>query len=86
MMTYQDAACEIINLYTDYVEVSSHNDEDYNDYAEAVAVAVEALILCAQQEKLKEMTQTFQTSLGSIAPIPATETFELLRSEIDGAV
>lgn len=85
-MTYQDAAAELLRLYTDYAYNCGVNDDQVNDYDEAVAVAVEALILCAQQEKLKEMSMTFQTNLGGIAPIPATETFELLRSELDGTV
>ncbi len=64
-MTYQEVAQNLINLYTDYVEVCTANEENYNDYSEAITIAVEALLIRADQEKRKSMEQEFLSHLQS---------------------
>ena len=62
-MTYQEVAQNLINLYADYVEVCTANEENYNDYSEAITIAVEALLIRADQEKRKSMEREFLSQL-----------------------
>ena len=62
-MTYQEVAQNLINLYTDYVEVCTANEEDYNDYSEELVIAVEALLIRADQEKRKPMDREVLSQL-----------------------
>ena len=54
-MTYQEAAQNIINLYANYVDVCASNEENYDDFSEEITIAVEALLIRADQEKRKSM-------------------------------
>lgn len=81
-MTYQEVAQNLINLYTDYVEVCTANEENYNDYSEAITIAVEALLIRADQERVKEMEKTTISHLSSVAPIPNPYIQEVLDQEI----
>ena len=54
-MTYQEAAQNLINLYANYVDVCASNEENYDDFSEEITIAVEALLIRADQEKRKSM-------------------------------
>lgn len=68
-MTYQEAAQELISLYADYVETCAVNDESYNDYSEALVVAVEALLIKADQDKQKTMYQQALSQMSGVATL-----------------
>ena len=54
-MTYQEVAQNLINLYAHYVEVCTANEENYDDFSDDLVIAVEALLIRADQEKRKSM-------------------------------
>ena len=62
-MTYQEVAQNLINLYAKYVEVCASNDEEWEDYSEEIAIAVEALLIRADQEKRKSMDREVLSQL-----------------------
>lgn len=62
-MTYQEVAQNLINLYTDYVEVCTANEENYDDFSEELVIAVEALLIRADQEKRKSMDREVLSQL-----------------------
>ena len=80
-MTYQEAAQNLINLYANYVDVCASNDEGWEDYSEEIAIAVEALLIRADNERLAAMQKNYLTNLCSVAAAPSEATFELLRQE-----
>ena len=80
-MTYQEAAQNLINLYANYVDVCASNDEGWEDYSEEIAIAVEALLIRADQERLVAMQKNFVTNMSGIAPFPSEASFELLDQE-----
>lgn len=80
-MTYQEAAQNLINLYANYVDVCASNDEGWQDYSEEIAIAVEALLIRADNERMIAMQKDFLTQMSGIAPIPSDATYELLREE-----
>ena len=80
-MTYQDAAQNLINLYANYVEVCTANEEDYTDFSEEIAIAIEALLIRADNERMIAAQKEYLTNLCGIAPIPSNETIELLGME-----
>lgn len=69
-MTYQEAAQNLINLYAHYVEVCTANEENYDDFSEEIVVAVEALLVRADQERVKEMERATISHLSAVAPTP----------------
>ena len=69
-MTYQEAAQNLVNLYANYVDVCVSNDEGWEDYSEEIVIAVEALLIRANDEKQKAMLRNYQSQLNSIAPAP----------------
>lgn len=69
-MTYQEVAQNLINLYTHYVEVCTANEENYDDFSEEIVIAVEALLIRADQERVKEMEKTAISHLSPVAPTP----------------
>lgn len=69
-MTYQEVAQNLIGLYASYVEVCTRNEEDYTDFSDDLVIAVEALLIRANDEKQKAMLRDYQSQLNSIAPIP----------------
>ena len=80
-MTYQEAAQNLINLYANYVDVCASNDEGWEDYSEEIAIAVEALLMRADQDRLATMHKQYLTQMSGVAPIPSEATYELLRQE-----
>ena len=70
MPTYQEVAQNIINLYANYVEVCASNDENWEDYGEDIAIAVEALLIRADQERMNEMAKNAISQLSAVAPTP----------------
>ena len=77
-MTYQEVAQNLIHLYTNYVDVCASNDEGWEDYSEEIAIAVEALLIRADNERMIAMQKEYLTNLCGVAPIPSNETIELL--------
>lgn len=80
-MTYQTAAQNLINLYANYVNVCTANDEDWDDYSEDIVVAVEALLIRADNERMIAAQKEYLTNLCGIAPMPSEATVELLKRE-----
>ena len=80
-MTYQEAAQNLINLYANYVDVCASNDEGWQDYSEEIAIAVEALLIRADNERMIAMQKDFLTQMPGIASTPSDATYELLRQE-----
>ena len=80
-MTYQEAAQNLINLYANYVDVCVSNDEEWEDYSEEIVIAVEALLIRADQDRLVAMQKNFVTNMSGIAPFPSEASFELLDQE-----
>lgn len=80
-MTYQEAAQNLINLYANYVDVCTSNDEGWEDYSEEIVIAIEALLIRADQERLVAMQKNFVTNMSGIAPFPSEASFELLDQE-----
>lgn len=72
-MTYQEVARNIINLYANYVDVCAENDENWEDYSEEIAIAVEALLVRADQERMKEMTKNTISQLSAVASTPTIQ-------------
>ena len=80
-MTYQEAAQNLINLYANYVDVCVSNDEGWEDFSEEIVIAVEALLIRADQDRLVAMQKNFVTNMSGIAPFPSEASFELLKQE-----
>ena len=72
MITYHDAARGLIDLYADYVEVRVRLDDDYAypDYSEEITIAIEALLIRADQERMNEMAKNAISQLSAVAPTP----------------
>ena len=81
-MTYQEVAQNLINLYANYVEVCAANDEEWSDYAEDIAIAVEALLIRADNERMLTAQKEYLTNLASVAPMPSDQTMKLLQDDI----
>ena len=62
-MTYQEVAQNLITLYAHYVEVCTANEENYDDFSEEIVIAVEALLVRADQEKRKSMDREVLSQL-----------------------
>ena len=80
-MTYQEAAQNLINLYAHYIEVCTANEENYDDFSEEIVVAVEALLVRADNERLAAMQKNYLTNLCGVVAAPSEATLELLRQE-----
>ena len=78
-MTYQEAAQNLINLYANYVDVCASNDEGWQDYSEEIAIAVEALLIRADNERMIAMQKECLTNLCEVATAPSNETIELVK-------
>ena len=63
MSTYQEVAQNLIGLYASYVEVCTRNEEDYTDFSDDLVIAVEALLIRADQEKRKSMDREVLSQL-----------------------
>ena len=80
-MTYQEAAQNLIILYANYVDVCASNDEEWHDYSEEIAIAVEALLIRADNERMIAAQKEYLTNLCGVAPMPCDATVELLKQE-----
>ena len=80
-MTYQEAAQNLINLYANYVDVCVSNDEGWEDYSEELVIAVEALLIRADNERMIAAQKEYLTNLCGVAPMPCDATIELLKQE-----
>lgn len=80
-MTYQEAAQNLINLYANYVDVCASNDEGWQDYSEEIAIAVEALLIRADNERMNAVQKDYLTNLNNVASTPCDATVELLKRE-----
>ena len=80
-MTYQEAAQNLIILYANYVDVCASNDEEWHDYSEEIAIAVEALLIRADNERMIATQKEYLTNLCGVAPMPCDATVELLKQE-----
>lgn len=83
-MTYQEVARNLIHLYANYVDVCVANDEEWEDYCEEIAVAVEALLIRADNERMLTAQKEYLTNLASVATMPSDQTMELLKQDIFG--
>lgn len=79
-MTYFEAAQELVNLYAEYVSTRAEYDEGYNDYSEALVVAVEALLIKAEREKMEAMTYEALSQMQGLAPLTpvSNEVFQMI--------
>ena len=73
MATYQEVAENLIRLYAHYVEVCTANEESYDDFSDDLVIAVEALLIRADQEKTKAMMRDYQSQLLAAAPFPTMQ-------------
>ena len=80
-MTYQEAAQHLINLYAHYVEVCTANEENYDDFSEEITIAVEALLIRADNERMIAAQKEYLTNLCGVTPMPCDATVELLKQE-----
>ena len=80
-MTYQEVAQNLIDLYAKYVEVCTANEEDYINYSDDLVIAVEALLIRADNERMIAAQKEYLTNLCGIAPMPCDATVELLKQE-----
>jgi hypothetical protein len=62
-MTYQEAAQNLIILYAQYIEICTLNKKNYDDFSEEITIAVEALLIRADQEKRKSMNREVLSQL-----------------------
>ena len=80
-MTYQEAAQNIVNLYANYVDVCVSNEEGWEDYSEEIVIAVEALLIRADQEKRKSMEREVISQLQSYSGTSNPVIAELIAQE-----
>ena len=63
MSTYQEVAQNLIHLYANYIEVCTANEESYNDFSDDLVIAIEALLIRADQEKRESMDRNAVSQL-----------------------
>lgn len=73
MSTYQEVAENLIRLYAHYVEVCTANEECHDDFSEDLVIAVEALLIRANEEKTKAMMENYQSQLLAAASSPTIQ-------------
>lgn len=81
-MTYQEAAQNLIHLYANYVDTCAANDEEWEDYSEDIVVAVEALLIRADNERVKDMERSAISHLSAVAPAPSPYVQGILDQEM----
>ena len=82
-MTYQEVAQNLIGLYANYVEVSTRNEEDYTDYSDDLVIAIEALLIRADQEKMKTMERQAVSQLSGVTSTPSPYVRNILDQELN---
>ena len=80
-MTYQEAAQNLITLYAQYIEICTLNKKNYDDFSEEITIAVEALLIRADNERMIAAQKEYLTNLCGVAPMPCDATIELLKQE-----
>ncbi len=80
-MTYQEAAQNLIILYAQYIEICTLNKKNYDDFSEEITIAVEALLIRADNERMIAAQKEYLTNLCGVAPMPCDATIELLKQE-----
>ena len=80
-MTYQEAAQNLITLYAQYIEICTLNKKNYDDFSEEITIAVEALLIRADNERMIAAQKEYLTNLCGVAPMPCDATVELLKQE-----
>ena len=73
MATYQEVAENLIRLYASYVEVCTANEESYDDFSNDLMIAVEALLIRANDEKQKTMLKNYASSMEAAALTPTIQ-------------
>ena len=81
MATYQEVAENLIRLYAHYVEVCTANEESYDDFSDDLVIAVEALLIRADQEKRKSMEREVISQLQSYSGTSNPVIAELIAQE-----
>ena len=81
-MTYQEVAQSLISLYADYVEVCTANEENYIDYSGEISIAVEALLIRADQEKRKSMEREVISHLQACSGTPNPAVQQMIDEEM----
>ena len=66
-MTYFDAAKGIVDMYNDLAYMAAEYDDSFDDYTEAVVLAVEALLLKAEHDKIEQMKEKAYSALNTAA-------------------
>lgn len=63
MMTYFDAAKAIVEMYNELAYLAAEYDENCPNYSEAVVIAVEALMIKADREKMESIQREAVTKM-----------------------
>ena len=63
MMTYFDAAKAIVEMYNELAYLAAEYDENCPNYSEAVVIAVEALMIKADREKMESIHREAVTKM-----------------------
>ena len=80
MATYQEVAENLIRLYAHYVEVCTANEESYDDFSDDLVIAVEALLIRADEGRRKALEMEAITQLQSYT---GSEIEKAIQSEFD---
>lgn len=67
MLTYFEAAKDIVDMYNDLAYMAAEYDESFDDHTEAVVLAVEALLLKAEKDKMEHMKENAYSALNTAA-------------------
>jgi hypothetical protein len=82
-MSYQEVAQNLIGLYANYVEVCTRNEEDYTDFSDDLVIAIEALLIRADQEKMKDMERQAVSQLSTVTSTPSPYVRNILDQELN---
>ena len=82
MATYQEVAENLIRLYAHYVEVCTANEESYDDFSEDLVIAVESLLIRADQEKRKSMDRDVLSQLRECYGVASPAVKRIIDEEI----
>ncbi len=66
-MTYFEAAQQIIEMYNELAYMSAQYDESCGNYSEAVVIAVEAMLVKANREKMETLQRMAISQMNNIA-------------------
>lgn len=66
-MTYFEAAKDIVDMYNDLAYMAAEYDASFDDHTEAVVLAIEALLLKAEHDKMEQMKEETYSALKAAA-------------------